>query len=337
MSAAGGWRTLFYPADHAPAEPLLGTGELDRDLLRDAVAFLADEHVLVGDQRPLRVHGERRAAVAVVRSEPDQHERDGVLIALREVAVVHARRADDAALARLRLVQLGAQARDLGGVPRRPGGVQRPPQPGHLALRLPQRVAHALDLILELADHPRHFDRQAVGAVLQLGDLVLGPRGADLDPRERGEGDEHDGEQHLRGVAQLPGLPGDLLRDPHRGAAAGRRRWRRGHRLGVCLEQVELDGRPLDAEPDDVAVLEERVAGDARAVHVGAVAAAQVLKDVPLGLAHHGGVTGGDIEVALGVEAYVGEGVATETDVPLRERFDLAGARPREEPELRLH
>ena len=105
----------------------------------------------------------------------------------------------------------------------------------------------------------------------------------------------------------------------------------------MCLEHVEFESRTFDAESDDVAVLEERVPGDACAVDVGAVAAPQVLEDVALRLPHHRRVARGDVEVALGVEAHIGERVAAEPDVRLREGFDLADARAREEPELRLH
>ena len=194
--------------------------------------------------------------------------------------------------------------------------------------------------------------------MLQLGDLVLGARGSNLDPHERRERHDQDREQHLGGLAQLPGLPRDFLGDPHGGAGATRRRRSGagldlpprlrppsggqlggggGERFARGVEQVKLDGRPLGAEPDHVAVLEERVARDPGAVDIGAVAAAEVLEEVALGLANQGRVAGGDVEVALGVEAHVGERMAAETDVRLREDFDLADAGAREEPELRLH
>ncbi len=79
------------------------------------------------------------------------------------------------------------------------------------------------------------------------------------------------------------------------------------------------------------------VSGDARPVHERPVAAAQILEDEALGLAHDGGMARRDVEIALGVEADVGERVAADPDIRLAEGFDFAGARAGQELELRLH
>ncbi len=130
--------------------------------------------------------------------------------------------------------------------------------------------------------------------------------------------------------------PNDLARrrGAHRHPFGGRRR-RCVARFAI--ERVELERRPVGAEGDHVAVLERRVGGDALAVQERAVAAAQVLKDEALGFADDGGVARGDVEVTLGIEPHVGEGMAAEPDVRLPEGLDLPGAGPREKLELGFH
>ena len=127
----------------------------------------------------------------------------------------------------------------------------------------------------------------------------------------------------------------DLLRLRH---AAGRRLGGGGRLVvGVARERVKLEGRSLGPESDDVAVLQQAVALEALAVDVGAVLAAQVLQHEALGLGHDRRVTRRDIEVALGVEADVGEGMTAEAEICLLERLDLSGARAGQELELGLH
>src|SRR5258708_39951144 len=78
------------------------------------------------------------------------------------------------------------------------------------------------------------------------------------------------------------------------------------------------------------------VALDPLAVDEGAVLAAQVLEEKPVWGARDRGVPRRDVEVALGVEADVRQGMASDSDVRFGEGFDLAGARPREGLELRF-
>src|SRR5207237_845371 len=103
------------------------------------------------------------------------------------------------------------------------------------------------------------------------------------------------------------------------------------------LDDCELERRAGCPESYHVAVLERCVAGDARAVHERAVAAAEVLQDEPIGLAHDRGVPGRYVEVAFGVESDVRKRMAAEADVTFAERFDLSRARAGEKLELRLH
>jgi hypothetical protein len=115
---------------------------------------------------------------------------------------------------------------------------------------------------------------------------------------------------------------------------AGRAGFRR--RRLARVDYVELERRARVAEGDDVAIGEMDVALDPLAVDEGAVLAAQVLEDKPVGGACDRGVPRRDVEVALGVEADVRQGMASDADVRFGGDFDLAGARAREELELRL-
>ena len=92
----------------------------------------------------------------------------------------------------------------------------------------------------------------------------------------------------------------------------------------AAVDRLKLDRRAVRAETDHVAVLEHGVGGDPAAVHKGAVAAAEVLQHEALGLADDGRVPGRHVEVALGVEAYVGKGVAAEPDVAFAEGFHVS-------------
>jgi len=102
-------------------------------------------------------------------------------------------------------------------------------------------------------------------------------------------------------------------------------------------EDPELQGRPLGTEADHVAVVQRRVPLDARAVDERPVPAAQILDDERVAAAHDGGVAGRHVEIALGVESDVREGMAPEADVGLDEGFGLSDPRPREKLELGLH
>src|SRR2546428_13403888 len=68
-----------------------------------------------------------------------------------------------------------------------------------------------------------HLRRQAVGAMLQVGQLVRGARVLPLDPPERRDREEQQAEEHLGGAAELVGLARDLHRDTDGGAGAPRR------------------------------------------------------------------------------------------------------------------
>jgi len=96
----------------------------------------------------------------------------------------------------------------------------------------------------------------------------------------------------------------------------------------VGAENAELHSRPLGPEADHVTVVQRGVARDTCAVDESPVPAPQILDDERFAAAHDGGVAGRDVEVALGVEPDVGEGVAAEADVGLSESFGLSDSRP---------
>jgi hypothetical protein len=118
----------------------------------------------------------------------------------------------------------------------------------------------------------------------------------------------------LRGVA--------AVRQTARGGFGGSRR----RFVFGFLDDVELEGRALRAEPDDVAVDEQPILLEAHAVHIRAVLAAKILQQEPVGPASDGRVTGRHVEVAFGVEADVGQGVAAEAEEGLAKRLGLSGA-----------
>src|SRR5258708_5743008 len=99
----------------------------------------------------------------------------------------------------------------------------------------------------------------------------------------------------------------------------------------------ELDRRSVRAEADDVAVREQQVAGDLLAVDEGAVPAAEILQHEPFRFAYDRRMPRRHVEVALGVEAHVGEWMAADADVALAECFDLPRAGAGEKLELCFH
>jgi len=178
-----------------------------------------------------------------------------------------------------------------------------------------------------------------------------------LNPGETGAHDQQDRDEDLRRAPQLRRLPRDLSSDADTGAGtrAGRPRRRLNHlprrrgalretlRGGGCrqislgFDDRELERRPVCAEPDDVAIAQQRVAGDALPVHERAVAAPQILKDETFGLPYDRRVPRRNIEVTLGVEAHVRQGVTAKADVTLAEGFDLPHAGSGEKLELCFH
>src|SRR6266513_2342391 len=93
----------------------------------------------------------------------------------------------------------------------------------------------------------------------------------------------------------------------------------------------------LRSGADDVAVVQDYVPRDPRTIDEGAVLRAQVADAERRAVPHDGGVTGGDVEIALGVEPNVRQRMAAEPDVGLTEGRDLPGAGARQEPELGAH
>src|ERR1051325_1814523 len=96
-------------ADQATREPLPAPRELDRDPLRPAAAVLPQEHVLVGDEGALGIDRERGAGKDLPLGERDDEQGHGVLVLLRDGAVIDGRRPGQPALARLGGVELRAQ------------------------------------------------------------------------------------------------------------------------------------------------------------------------------------------------------------------------------------
>ena len=103
------------------------------------------------------------------------------------------------------------------------------------------------------------------------------------------------------------------------------------------IEHVERDRRTLGAETDHVTVLQGDVAGDGSPVDERAVLAAQVPEQARVALPDDRCVAGGNVEVALGVEARVREGMPAQPDVGLAEDLDLSGTRAGQKPKLDLH
>ena len=125
---------------------------------------------------------------------------------------------------------------------------------------------------------------------------------------------------------------------------AGRRRSfsepfrrRRGRDVGLAFDHGKLDRRPIRPEADDVAVLQQRVTGNPLAVDESAVAAAEVLQDKPFRLVHDRGMARRDVQIALRVEADVGQGVTAKTDIAFAERVDLPRAGSGQKLELGFH
>ncbi len=268
-------------------------------------------------------------------------------------------RAGERALPPLGGVQLGAQPCHRRCVAA--GGGQLAPQVGGLVLRCLQRVAHALQLGAKSRRQVARFDHQAVGAGLQRLQLVGATAPVELHPREPGADDEQQQDQDFRRATQLRRLARDFGRDANAGALAQRREFRgrqrcgpddftrrrhavrkpfsRSHRgrLGLRLDDVKLERRPVGAEADDVAVLKRGVAVDLFTVDERAVAAAQVLKHEAVGLAHDRRVPGRHVQIALGVKAHVGQRMTAQADVALAEGLDLTRSGAGKKRELGLH
>src|SRR5213596_1895165 len=96
---------------------------------RGSVAVIAHQDVPVGDQRALRVGGERRAAEDLAVRELNDEQGDRVLILEREGAIVHRDRAREASLPYLRGVERRAEPGDGPGVATRARGCKLGPQP----------------------------------------------------------------------------------------------------------------------------------------------------------------------------------------------------------------
>ena len=308
----------------------------------------------VGDERALRVGGERRAAEDLAVRELNDDERDRILVLERDRAVVHRDCARETALARLGHVERGPEPRDGAGIAARARGCELGPQPGDFRLRLPQGVPHASELRLESREEPLRLHPQAVRPRLEPGDFACVARALPLQQPEPGEHHDEQPDQELSPAMQLRHLGGN----PQRGARApgsrrghrrvplarggyplrGRRRRVRhsvGHR--PARQDVERHRGPVLPETDHVTVRQHDVARDARAVDERAVRAAQVPHHEGLAVAHDPGVARGDVEVAVGIEADVREGVPAEADVRLAKGLHLPDACAGEERELSGH
>ena len=196
------------------------------------------------------------------------------------------------------------------------------------------------------------FAHQAVGAGLQLAQLVRAPPAVELHPCEPARDDHKEQDEDLGRAAQLRRLPRDFgpeadagtlprgrLKDFPRRRGPFRETLRGGRRreVGIRFDDRELERRPVGPESNDVALAQQRVTRDALAVHERPVAAAQILQDEPFGLAYDRRVPGRDVEVTLGVEADVRQRMAAKPDVTLAERFDLPRAGSGEKLELGFH
>jgi hypothetical protein len=183
------------------------------------------------------------------------------------------------------------------------------------------------------------------------------PPAVDLNPAETGAHDQQDHDEDLGGAPQLRRLPRDLGPDADTGAgtrAGGPRRrrhdfarrrgalgetfgGRRCREIGIGFDDRELERGSVGAEPDDVAVAQQCIGGDALPVHERPVATPQILEHESFGLPHDRRVAGRDVEVTLGIEAHVRQGMAAKADVTLAVGFDLPRAGPGEKPELCFH
>ena len=291
--------------------------------------------MFVGDEGALGIDRERGAGEDLPLGEGDDEQGHGVLVLLRDDAVVDGRGSGQPALAGLGGVELRAQPGERRGVMGRARPHERCAQTCHLRPRLPQGLAQAHELGLE----PREIRRL--------------PGTVPLDPAERHQRRREQYDQQLGGAAQVQSLARHLRGDPHRraGPPGGRIRGARrghalrrlahrvGHRVAARLPGVhaEFHARAVLPECDHVAVLEGHVARDARAVDERAVGAAQVAQQEALALTHDARVPGGDIDVAVRVEAHVGEGMTAQPDVGLAEDLDLPDACAREEREPGVH
>src|SRR5207247_5153152 len=119
-------------------------------------------------------------------------------------------------------LELLAQPRHGACVAARAGGAERALQPGDLDLRLPQRVAQALQLGLEARQQALRLAIEAVGAGLEVRYVARIARRLPLRPPEPGARDEEQPDEQLGGLAQLSRLARHLLGDAE-GAARDRK------------------------------------------------------------------------------------------------------------------
>jgi hypothetical protein len=178
--------------------------ELHRHLERPTVAVHAHEDVLVRDERPLRIDGERGAADNLLVRELDDDERDRIDVVVCDGAVIDGDRVGETALPGRGHLQPVAQPGQGGRVSARARRRELAREPGGFALRLLQRVADALKLRLESGLEVVRLARMA----------CAGP----LDPRKARGGEHEKREQSFRGAAQGVRLALHLRGDPHRRA-----------------------------------------------------------------------------------------------------------------------
>ena len=223
-----------------------------------------------------------------------------------------------------------------------------------------QRHTHALQLGLELCRQRVRCGAEAVGALLQLQELVRAPAPVPLHPGEARADEEQQHDQDLGRAPEVRRLARYFGRNAHAGALAwsgGARRGRRargrhhvprrGHtlrqrfrgrgRVLVALDNLEFQRGTIRTETDDVAAFQDRIAADARAVDERAVAAHQILQHKAFRLAHDRGMARGDVEIALRIKPHIRERMTAKPDVALAEGFALSRAGARQEFELGFH
>lgn len=98
-----------------------------------------------------------------------------------------------------------------------------------------------------------------------------------------------------------------------------------------------MSTRTTPTSAESATALQGDVARDAGAVDERAVGAAQIAQQEADALTHDLRVPGGDVDVALWIEPYVGEGMTAQPDVGFAEGLDLPDACAREEGEPGVH
>ena len=293
----------------------------------------------VGDQGALRVEGEGGAGEPRRIPVLHHHQRDRVLVGVRDGAIVDVRGERQVVLPIHGRVELGPEPGDGGGVPILP-------RVGKILLQA-TRLAHGLGVGVLQAFHLRlevlFFLLQRVGAGQEHGDLQITLVSTPpLQAAEAARHQQEEREQDLGGVAEGLGLLRDLHCHADRGARAGFPPLGRhgGSRVGgpprgllgrrgrddIALQDVELKGRAFGAALDHIPIGKNHVPGDLLAVDEGAVLALLVLQDVVRSALHDRGMARRCVEVTFGVEANVGQGVAADPDVGLGDAFHLPGA-----------